>query len=1656
MCSFDCSSSACFRSTQPLSLALHTVVLFSLLIFIVTAAGAQSDPALGILPFSTHVDGQYDSIDPATGNIVLSIPIMSKAGKIPFSFRVVGNFYTYALTYSGQTFWIGPNPGANFKTLTAVASGLASVLAYTMTSPLCNGVYNLEWRYSNLVLTDETGAEHPFSASFMSGPCGNSSGSSLAPDGSGYTLTGNTNSSPFFVVHDRSGNNLPLGGGNSAVPGNGLPGGTLVDPDGVTMSVTGSSNTYTYVDTLGQTAVTASVASIRGGSQASSAPDTYTYTDVNNHPQTVEVNYTPYPWRTSFGCSGIQDATGSMVYFPTSVVLSDGETFGLSYEATPGYAGDVTGRLAKLTLPTGGYITFTYSGGNNNTGIQCTKNAWGNMATLTRTMNDGKGHTTTWTFTSSASDAHNNFTTTQTDPVGNTVTYHFHQWLPTEKVVTDVNLGVLSTTTICYNGSNSSQSVCIAPQTTGAVYPVTQTDVYTSLGTASPSLVETQYNNYGETKVVKRWDLGAGYPPSGAAAFTTTTSYTNVGGVTCGTVGSYIYDRPCTVATTNSAGSTVAQTKYTYNSAGHATQTSKWVSGTTYLNSSATYNPNGTIATYTDSNNATTNLYYNGTGGCNNLLLTSAVLPMDNLTTSQTWNCVGGVLTSATDPNGQPTIYGFVDQNNAADPLWRRRSVTDPLNNKTWTTPSSGATLPATVETSLLFNSGGSTLDALITLDGLGRPYLNQTRQAPGSQNFDTVVTTYDATGRVSSIGLPCVSTASLSCSSSATTTTYDAMNRPLQTSDGGGGTQSTSYPINDVLGTLGPAPSGEHTKNRQLEYDGLGRLISVCEILSSGGSSCGQSTAASGYKTSYAYGTPTAGGSQKVVTQGVQARTYVYDGLGRLISETNPESGNRITTYVYDTDPACNFIGLTPASIGDLISKTDANGNKTCYSYDSLHRLTDVAVLHNGACFPPVKRFRYDNMSRGLLPSPSGYVASNIGRQMIEAWTGDCVWPTPSNGQDSATDEWFAYSPRSEMTDLWESASHVLGYFHGTASYAANGLPTSLGGVPGYTAVTYGLDGEGRLSSAQQGAAKIVCDSSCSAKSTTYDAGGRPIVINIAGDGDNDTYTYYSNTGRMHTFSFAVGAAPKALGGTLTWNPNGTLSTLAITDGFNAGGAQTCNFGSATTAGYDDLGRLLNANCGSAWSQTFSYNDQYGNITKSGSSSWMPGYDPTTNHALPPVTYDNNGNMTYDTFHNYAWYVDNKLASTDSTTCTIFGSSDGTCILYDAFGREVERGVNGIYTEVMYTPVGKTAIINGQMTTQSAYFPLAGGATLFETGTGGSNAYFWHKDSLGSVRLSSSLQNRSAYFNRAFAPYGEMYDNFGNTGGLSFTGDTQDSFTGLYDTPNRELSPSQGRWLSPDPAGLGAVDPSNPQSWNRYSYVNNQPLTNIDSLGLAPLGIPGCSPGTVCPGYTMDGQAVTKQQAFAFLMSGAAVECPNDACQGTNRYGLPTQFVATLEGTYFEPQLPGEWPTAGAAGEAAVGSQNGKSIALNKEIYGNMYMSANGNFSFRLGTVEGTASATFDPTAIPDDTQYAGFYHTHGAFDLGYYSEQFSGLDGDVGVALSPGNQNWPTYLGTPLGRIEVFDPPQFGASPWGCVLVGTAVTPGPGISTVPVPTCP
>src|SRR4051812_7069238 len=60
------------------------------------------------------------------------------------------------------------------------------------------------------------------------------------------------------------------------------------------------------------------------------------------------------------------------------------------------------------------------------------------------------------------------------------------------------------------------------------------------------------------------------------------------------------------------------------------------------------------------------------------------------------------------------------------------------------------------------------------------------------------------------------------------------------------------------------------------------------------------------------------------------------------------------------------------------------------------------------------------------------------------------------------------------------------------------------------------------------------------------------------------------------------------------------------------------------------------------------------------------------------------------------------------------------------------------------------------------------------------------------------------------------------------FTGKERDQETGLDFFGARYMSAAQGRFTSPDPSTLSAfID--NPQTWNKYSYVYNNPLVFID-----------------------------------------------------------------------------------------------------------------------------------------------------------------------------------------------------------------------------------
>jgi len=1332
---------------------------------------------VGTPPLSSIDGGQYDTINLSNLMVLVHIPVRNKAGAIPFNYVLTFNFYERTNPPPERFIWI---PFNDFRSTVLDSAGATSPSSLAQ-CPL-GGQTTVYQQWS---IVDSGGTYHPVPGALYDTKACLGSGGGVTTDGSGYALifTG-SGSTTTITIYDRSGNLVGEG--------------AITDPNGNAISASssgsGSNLTTSYTDTLGQLALTNSHTF---NSTLNETTDAYTYTDSAKTPQSFTVTSPPSTFQTAFGCGTPEDFTGdSAIPWPASVSLPDGSSLSFTFEPTSPGSSNITGRLQSITLPTLGKITYAYSGGTN--GINCSD---GSTPILKRTTPDG-----TWTYVHTPPVSGSTIsTTTITDPSGNRTSLTFSGNYETQRLVyqsSGKTLTLAETILTCYNGNFTN---CAS---TSVSTPITRVDRYRTITGGKTALSETFFNGVGMVTQQNEFGYGVntGAAPTGAPLRATETTYATISGIN-----PYIQDRPSCVQVTAGASplvcstvtsNTISITNYlNYDSKGNVGTIEQWVGGSSHLSRSFTYNSNGTVATSTDVNGTVTSPAYNGTGGCNGVLPTSTTA--GGLTTSYVWDCNGGVMTQISDANSQPVQFGY-------DMMWRVTSVTDPQGNirNTKYTPAATST-PATVETYLNFPTPTptSTVDSLDILDGLGRLAESEKRTAPGATTFDNAIQ-YSYGYTTSGTVLGPFTKQTVPGGTATTVTQIDALGRTASVTDGGGGTQSLTYAQNDALSVIGPAPSGENAKQRQLEYDVLGRLTSVCEISSSlpGTGTCSQvSSSPKGYFTKYTYDSPTNSFAVAQNAQGAaQNRSYQSDGIGRLTSETNPESGT--TTYTYDSDSSGKCAGTFN---GDLVKRVDNAGNIACYTYDGLHRKTSVTYPFGpNVAGTPNKCFVYD-------AAIDGNAATNTKGRLAEGYTttNACSSTTlPS----VITDEAFSYTARGEQADFYESTPNSGGYYSVPISYWANGLIKTFGPFLTEDQSGYTPDGEGR--------ARAVGNS---VPTITYSAASQPTQLSTScnkGTCYPITYTYDQNTQRMTGYSAAL--ADGTISGSLKWNPNGSLQQLVIADPFNSTDVQTCSYSA------DDLSRIASVNCvnGSTnvWGQTFSY-DVFGNVSKSGSSSWIPGYNASTNqYALSGTTYDADGNLLNDSFNKYTWDAEGKPLS------TAYSNGQTFAFVYDAFGHKVESSVNGTYQD-SYVTLGKFKLSAHGQTPMYSEFPVPGASILGNLG-GGTGVKL--ADWLGTVRAFYSYTGGGYSSSGAHAPFGESYGNNG-TPLTDFTGQESDgNGNTTYYFPERHYRSTEGRWLSPDPAGLGTADFSNPQSWNRYAYVMNNPLSNVDPQGTFVLGI--------------------------------------------------------------------------------------------------------------------------------------------------------------------------------------------------------------------------
>jgi RHS repeat-associated protein len=1382
------------------------------LVIMCISAGAQVAP--GSPSFIPQDCGQYDCVNIQNGNVSLNVPLYSKSGAFPLNFglsggasfmeNVSGTMTSGILSvpladsvngvlgyYTMQAQFTVSTPGTSCP----VSGGSGSYVAYT------------GWQ---LVAIDGTLHSLPATDASYSGTHCNGGFTDVVTDGTGWTLSV-TSGTTVGSIYASNGMNITSGQ-------------TLVDAQsspnkisyGTFSGITG------WADTLLNAAPTAS-ANTLSRTPVSNGTD-WAWTDANGNTQTASLTTTSETLKTSFGCSGITDEN-QVQSLPTKISFPDTTDLLLAWEPNEVTSTDYTGRLASITLRDGvSTVSFNYNpngtGSSGHYGFNCTYLV---PNELTRTTSDG---TVSYTFQQSAGYSD----TIKLDIGQNETLYAFIATSNGGWVLNSIsyypNTGTIAHPTYaslyaeedsyCYNTSCSVGTVTL---------PITQIDHYVNRSVpAGTSHEETQYDNYGNVTYYARYDWGGTTP-----VVATTNAMATHGTGTCSGIGSTVNNKVCSSVTTVN-GNTVAASKFAYSAAGNVTTASYSPNGgTTYLSNPTanSYNSNGTPSTIYDlAGNATTyaysSSYYTNCGSCTQYPFPTEIT-RGGLSTYAKFNGYSGTKIEDIDANLNDTTYCYNNTSSttcggtAADPWNRIMAIVDPLSNEIFKTYS------ATSFTTVFSFGSGSVSNVTTTLDGYGRVTNVQKQQGPASSDYDTVSTYRGFTTVIPTVQAtnPCSTTSGSRCAKTygpiaGGIVTPGGLIEKTLTQTGSNAVVTTTYDENDTTSIVTPAPSGENSKGTENEYDGLGRITSSCAISSvvSGEVSCGQNTGSnSGILTTTTYSSAT--GSQTVKscrgTSCQQAHSTTTDGLGRVTSKTTPEGGT--WTYTYDT--ACSSSYTNTA--GRLAKTVDPSGDTLCYSYDALGRLLEINATNGPTA--SCRWFYYDNTTGYLGTLPTGVSLSNQYGRLVEAATDGCQ--STKSSSTLITDLWWAYDKIGDPTNMWELTPNSTQYYNSSATFYGNRTVDEMTlSSPSGLHTIYDLDGEGRWNIFY-----INGGSNTMASSTTYNAASQATLIKNGTGTDYDSYTYDNNTLQMTGWTFQVNSVTET--GALTWNPNNTLKQLVITDGFNANGSMTCSYNSSlvTKTGYDDLSRLVGHSCtgpGGTWSQAFSY-DQYNNLTKSGSGlpSWAPTYSQTTNHyGCSGCTNDSNGNVTNDATNAYTWNAFSKMASVNmsGTGC----STNGDCIVYDALGRVVEIDNGSTKKEIWYTQLGK-AYMNGASFLYG-YFPGPGGETAFVLG---GDAYVMHKDWLGNARLLSEVNYGTVYTDRAFAPYGEVFNIFGSTSQpetMFGGGSTQDIFSGMYDTPNRELQGSQqGRFLSPDPAGAG---------WNQYAYPTN-PNSFIDPSGL-------------------------------------------------------------------------------------------------------------------------------------------------------------------------------------------------------------------------------
>ena len=595
-----------------------------------------------------------------------------------------------------------------------------------------------------------------------------------------------------------------------------------------------------------------------------------------------------------------------------------------------------------------------------------------------------------------------------------------------------------------------------------------------------------------------------------------------------------------------------------------------------------------------------------------------------------------------------------------------------------------------------------------------------------------------------------------------------------------------------------------------------------------------------------------------------IQWATTHYDVLGRRMSVIAPDGGIQEFDYgglvTATTNALFQTESKTQNAIGELVLAQDHLNGTVSYSYDAYGNLLETDA--NGV----LTTMSYDQRGRKTAMSDPDMGSWSYGYNVL----GELISQTDAKLQVVTMD----YDLLGRMTSRIE-AEGTTSWSYDTALKGV-GKIHQVSGPNGYLEVA-NYDSLGRPDVTTTTISGQVYQTSL-----TYDALGRPSTI---------TYPSGFAVQNNYTANGFLGSVSEVLGGTVYWQAdtvdaegmvtqetlgNGVVTTraydpaTALVDSIqsSAGGTAIQNLGFVfDTLGnlkertdltrnrkeaflYDGLNRVTESKLTDSASNatlnttTYAY-DALGNITnKSDVGAYLYGQNGAGPHAVTTAgantyTYDANGSMISGAGRTTAWTSFNKPQNiTDSLT------GNQTSFVYGPDRSRIQQNAltDGITTTTTYVGSSYERRSRLNQPDELVHYIRSGGGTVaiytkIDDGQSLTDkTRYLHKDHLGSVESITDEQGVVTE-HLSYDAHGKRRQGDWAAGTPAAPSETPRGFTGhehldgvgLIHMNGRVYDPTLGRFLSADP---NVQAPDDTQSFNRYSYVKNNPLSYTDPSG--------------------------------------------------------------------------------------------------------------------------------------------------------------------------------------------------------------------------------